>query len=123
MPPKKRCCLSVVRSMVAPSNSRGRARAARALSVEDDAPDRLAGMHQIEALVDLLERHGVRDQIVDVDLLLHVPVDDLGHVRPAPRPAERSALPDAAGHELERPGGDLLAGAGDADDDALAPAA
>ena len=43
-------------------------------------------------------------------------------VRPA-RAAEGGALPDAAGDELERAGGDLLAGLGDADDDALAPAA
>ncbi len=43
-------------------------------------------------------------------------------VRPA-RAAERGALPDAAGHQLERPRGDLLTRPGDADDDRLAPAA
>ena len=36
--------------------------------------------------------------------------------------AEGGAAPDPAGHELEGAGGDLLAGAGDADDRALAPA-
>src|SRR3546814_3162068 len=35
--------------------------------------------------------------------------------------AERGAAPGPPGHQLERPGGDLLAGPGDADDDALAP--
>jgi hypothetical protein len=30
-------------------------------------PDRLAGVHQVEGLVDLLERHHVGDQVVDVD--------------------------------------------------------
>ena len=43
-------------------------------------------------------------------------------VRPL-RAAERGALPDAAGHQLERPRGDLLSRAGDADDDRLSPAA
>src|ERR1044072_1707107 len=43
--------------------------------------------------------------------------------RPPARAAERGPLPFAAGDELERPGRDLLAGTGDADDDADAPAA
>ena len=43
-------------------------------------------------------------------------------VRPA-RAAERRALPHAPGDQLERARRDLLAGAGDADDDAHAPAA
>ena len=56
-------------------------------------------------------------------LLVHVPVDDLRHVGAAARAAERRALPHAAGDELERPRLDLLARAGDADDDRHAPAA
>ena len=40
-----------------------------------------------------------------------------------PRRAEGASAPRPAGDELERPRSDLLAGAGDADDDALAPAA
>src|SRR3712207_7695391 len=87
-----------------------------------DRADRLALVHQVEGGVDLLERHGVGDQIVDVDLALHVPVDDPGHVRASARAAEGRALPDPAGDELERAGGDLLAGLGHADDDAIAPA-
>src|SRR5213078_3883806 len=65
----------------------------------------------------------VGDQLVDLDLLVHVPVDELGHVGAAARPAERGALPDPAGDELERPRRDLLARARDADDHADAPAA
>src|SRR5215472_10611866 len=97
--------------------------AAGAFSVDDDAPDRLAFVHQLEAVVDVGERHRVSDQIVDVDAAVHIPVDDLRHVGAAARAAEGGALPDAAGDELERPGRDLLAGAGDADDDADPPAA
>src|SRR3984893_16572491 len=79
-------------------------------------------MHQVEPLVDLVERQLMGDQIVDIDLPLHVPVDDFGHIGAASRPAKGGALPDAASDELEGPGGNFLAGAGDADDDADAPA-
>src|SRR6185503_13534468 len=92
-------------------------------SVHDDAADRVAAMHEVEALVDAGERQRVRDEIVDVDLLLHVPVDDLRHLGAALDAAEGRALPDAAGHELERPRRDLLPRPRHADDDAHAPAA
>src|SRR5678815_4259426 len=70
--------------------------------IDHHAPDRLARVHQVERLVDVVERHRVRDQVIDVDLALHVPVDDLRYVGAAARAAERSALPDAARHQLER---------------------
>src|SRR5690606_19512011 len=66
---------------------------------------------------------GVGDHRVDLDLAVHVPVDDLRGVGAAAGPAEGRAAPDPAGDQLERAGGDLLAGLGHADDDALAPAA
>src|SRR4029079_18310734 len=59
----------------------------------------------------------------DVDLAVHVPVDDPRHVGAAARAAERGPAPDAPGDQLERARLDLLAGAGDADDGRLAPAA
>ena len=59
------------------------------------------------ALVDVGERHGVGDHRVDLDLAVHVPVDDLRHVGAAARAAEGGALPDPAGDELERPRRDL----------------
>jgi hypothetical protein len=49
-------------------------------SINDDAADRFATGHQIESIVDLFERHHMGDQIIDIDLLVHVPVDDLGHI-------------------------------------------
>src|SRR5262245_11148837 len=66
-------------------------------SVDHNRADGFAGVHQVKGIVDLLERHGVRDQIIDVDPTIHVPVDDLGHVRTASRAAEGCAFPDAAG--------------------------
>src|SRR6516162_4966859 len=50
------------------------------LLVDNDAADAFAFAHQVEAVVDFLERQHVRDQIVDVDPLVHVPVDDAGDV-------------------------------------------
>src|SRR5471030_1056868 len=89
----------------------------------DDRADRLAFVHEVEGVVDLLDRHHVGDQRVDVDLLVHVPVDDLRHVAPAFGATEGRTHPRAAGDELERARGDLLARARDADDHRLAPAA
>ena len=68
-------------------------------------------MHEVEGVVDLLDRHGVGDERIDVDLALHVPVDDLRHVAPALGAAERGAEPLPSRHQLERPRRDLLAGA------------
>src|SRR4029077_19831955 len=73
--------------------------------------------------VDVVELQGVGDQVVDVDLPLHVPVDDPRHVGAAPGAAEGGALPHPPGHQLKRPGADLLPRGGDADDDADPPAA
>src|SRR5215218_9260692 len=92
-------------------------------SVDHHRADALAGVHQVEALVDLLERQRVGDHQVDRDLPVHVPVDDLRHVGAALSAAERSAAPVAPGDQLKRARGDLLARLGDADDHAGAPAA
>src|SRR5206468_1695666 len=40
--------------------------------IDHDAADRFAGMHQVEALVDVVERELVGDQLVDLDLAFHV---------------------------------------------------
>src|SRR5882672_1535458 len=92
------------------------------LSEFDDGANRFAGVHEIERLVDVLERQHVRDQIVDVDLPVHVPVDDPRHIGAAARATESRALPDAPGHQLKRPRLDFLSGVGDADDHRDTPA-
>lgn len=46
----------------------------------DHTTDRFAGMHQFKGIVDLFERHLMGDEIIDVDLTVHIPVDDFGHV-------------------------------------------
>src|SRR5215831_10374220 len=80
-------------------------------------------MHQVERIVDARDRQRVGDEIVDVDLSLHVPVDDSGNIGTPSRAAERRSFPAAAGHQLKRSRLDLLTCAGHADDDGDAPAA
>jgi hypothetical protein len=62
-------------------------------------------MHQVERGVDLFQPHDVGDHRVDLDLAVHVHVDDLGHVGAALGAAERGAAPVAPGDQLERAGG------------------
>src|SRR5947209_7650717 len=92
------------------------------LSVDDDRADRFALMHQVKSLVDLLQFQNVGDHWVDLDLPVHVPVDDFRHVGAAAGAAERGALPDPPGHQLERPGRDFLARFRDTDDNRDTPA-
>src|SRR5580692_8350342 len=93
------------------------------LSVHDDRSNRFAFMHQIKTLVDVFKLKRVRNHGVDLNLSVHVPVDDFWYVGAAASAAERRAFPDAAGDELERSGGDFLAGFGHADYHGYAPAA
>src|SRR6185436_12851212 len=92
-------------------------------SIGDDRPDRSSRMHEVEALVDPIEGQNVRNKIVDVYLVLHVPIDNLRHVGATPGTAECGPFPDAAGYQLERAGMDLLPCTGNADDDRYTPAA
>src|SRR5260370_33289706 len=46
-------------------------------SVDDDAPDALAFVHQIDPLVDVRERHSMRDHRIDVDSAVRAPTADL----------------------------------------------
>ena len=93
----------------------------RGPSVHHHRADRLAALHQLEALVDVLERQAVGDQLVDRDLPSMYQSTIFGtSVRPrAPPKAEPFHMP--AGDELERPGRDLGAGRRHADDDRLGP--
>src|SRR5690606_36673245 len=64
----------------------------------------------------------VGDQVVDVDAVLHVPVDHGGHVGKAAGTTEGGTAPAAPDYQLEGAGGNLLACAGHADDEGLTPA-
>src|SRR5689334_864455 len=99
------------------------AKDANPASIGDDRADRFALVHEVETIVDSIERQDVGDQVVDVDLAVHVPIDDPRNVGAAAGTAKRGALPYPAGDKLERPGADFLAGASDPDDHGDAPAA
>src|SRR6266404_5599861 len=63
------------------------------------------------------------DHRIDLDLALHIPFDDLGHVGAPARAAERGAFPHSSRHQLKRPCRNLRARGRHADDDRLAPTA
>src|SRR5215469_4063971 len=92
-------------------------------SKNNHAADRFALSHQRESLIDVAERHRMRDHRIDLDPPVHVPVDDPWHVGAAARAAKSRTPPCAASDQLERARGNFLTRAGDADDDALSPAA
>src|SRR5690606_22537153 len=84
---------------------------------------RLSLLHQVEPFVDALQGHRVRNEIVDIDLAFHVPIDNLGHVRASARAPESRTLPHPPGDELEWTCRNFFASPGHADDDGLSPAA
>src|ERR1700730_5559337 len=94
-----------------------------AFSESHHRADGFALVHEVESVIDLLERHDVRDQVVDVDFLVHIPVDELRHVGASACPAECRPLPHPPGHQLERTCLDLLPGARNTDDHRYPPAA
>src|SRR5882672_9718097 len=89
--------------------------------VDHHGADGFSFVHQVERIIDAFKREFVGDEVVDSDSALHIPIDNFWNIGAASCAAERRALPDAAGDELERPRRDLLTGAGNANDDADAP--
>lgn len=65
------------------------------------APDAVAVVHVVEGLVDARQVLAMRDELVDLQLAVLVVLDELAHLRAALDAAEGTALPHAAGDELE----------------------
>ena len=59
-------------------------------------------MHEIKALVDILKCQRMRDHRININLSLHVPINDLWHIGPATRTAKGRTTPAAPRHQLER---------------------
>src|SRR5580693_10051106 len=118
-----RACPSVPAPHSGPVGSLSIDASATCPSINNHATNGLAGMHEIKCIVDALERHLVRDQRINGDLAVHIPIDDLWNVRAPPRPTERCALPYPTCHELEGTCLYLLPCPGDTDDNRNTPAA
>ena len=93
------------------------------LSVNYNASDTLSTTHEIKALVDPVKRQDMRNEIINIDLSIHVPVDDFWNVGATAGAAECSASPVAPCHELEWTGRDFLARTSYTDNYGSAPAA
>jgi hypothetical protein len=90
--------------------------------INHDTADGFAALHQIKSFIDFFKRHGVGNEIVDIDLAIHIPIHDFGHVSTAACATEGRAFPLPTGDELKWAGADFSARFGDTNDDALAPA-
>ena len=58
-------------------------------------------MHQIKPLVDVVEGQLVGNEVVDIYLAVHVPVDNLWHVGSTLGATEGGALPHSARDQLD----------------------
>src|SRR4249920_2461949 len=74
----------------------------------DHAADHLTLVHQLEGLVDALERERAADHLVEFDAAGQVAVDEARELRAALRPAKCRAAPRASGHQEKRTCVDLL---------------
>jgi len=61
------------------------------------------------------------NQIIDIDLAIHVPVDNLRHLRSAFSTAKCGSFPDPSCNELKRPGGNFLTRTGYTNNDTDTP--
>ena len=65
-------------------------------------------MHEVKAVVDLFQFELKGNHRADLDLAVHVPVDEFQHIGAAFGSAKSRAFPDATGDQLERAGADFL---------------
>src|SRR3954454_1955462 len=93
----------------------------RSISKADHAPDPVLALHQLEALVHVVERQPVRDERLDVDLAREPPLHERRHAVAALDPAERRARDAPARDQETRDDVERLALAGNARDRAQAP--
>src|SRR3954468_7042838 len=88
----------------------------------DHAADPVLGLHQLEAVVDVVERDAVGDEGVDVDVAVQIALHEPGDLVAALDAAERGAGHAPAGDEQARDDVQRLALAGHAGHGAQAPA-
>src|SRR5690554_3941270 len=76
----------------------------------------LAGVQQVEGFVDLFKRHVMSNELVDLELAIHVALYVARQLSTPFHAAECRTFPDPARNQLERPRGDLFAGSCHTDD-------
>jgi hypothetical protein len=92
-------------------------------SVNHYAADRFSFAHERESLVNVAQRHRMRNHRIDLDPPVHVPINNPRHVSAAASAAKGGAAPYTAGHQLEWTCCNFLAGSGNTDNGALTPTA
>jgi len=71
------------------------------LSHVHNTTNAVTSLHIAEGLVDLVERLPVRDELVNIELAVHVVLYKIGQLRAAFDTAKSTTLPNAASDELE----------------------
>ena len=62
------------------------------------------------------------DEVIDIDLPVHVPVDNLGNISAPLCPAKSRPFPNTSSYQLKRARRNLFTGTGNANDNTLPPA-
>ncbi|BEM34829.1 hypothetical protein SME06J_35210 [Serratia marcescens] len=73
-------------------------------------PDRFTIMHELEGIIDFIQRHGVGHKRLQLDFAIHSIFDHTGQLCTPFHSPKRGTFPYAAGNQLERTGGNLLSG-------------
>lgn len=67
----------------------------------DNASNAVTSMHVMERLIDAAKVLSVGDELINLELAVHVVVDQAAHLAAALDTTEGTALPHASGNELE----------------------
>jgi hypothetical protein len=94
----------------------------KSLAHVNHTPNAITRLHIAESLVDLIQRLAMRDELVNLELAIHVVSHKPRKLSASLDTTERATLPYTASDELEWTSGDLLTGGRNTDDDGLAPA-
>lgn len=73
----------------------------RLLAHVDDAANAVTSLHVLESGVDLVEGLSVGNELVDLELAVHVVVNEVGKLGATLNTTEGTSLPDTASDELE----------------------
>lgn len=90
--------------------------------IMNDASNGFAFVHELESVVDIIQWHGMGDEIVECKFAVHILLDDGGQFAATFNAAESGAAPNPACNELEWACVDFGACRCYADDDGFAPA-
>lgn len=82
-----------------------------------DTANRFTLVHEVKRVVDIIQRHGVRNQVINIDFALHVPIDYLRNIGSSFSSPKRRTSPHSTGDQLEWACTDFFTSPSDTNDD------